>query len=111
MKERNEISNWNSNYKNQINPSTGVNWTLTEFVQSPGALGVEYGTLYDYCREEKAKAVPSKQQNVMIAKSQLKRFITSRLRHANNSRSQVGVNFSWITDKHAISMRTMSKNN
>ena len=29
------VSNWHSQYKNQINPSTGVNWTLTELVVSP----------------------------------------------------------------------------
>lgn len=83
------VNNWHSQYKNQINPSTGVNWTLTEFVESPGALGVKYGTLYDYCRKNKAKDVPSEQQNVMIPKGQLKTFISSRLQHTNNSRSQV----------------------
>ena len=69
------VNNWHSQYKNQINPSTGVNWTLTEFVESPDALGVKYGTLYDYCRKNKAKDVPSEQQNVMIPKCQLKTFI------------------------------------
>ena len=70
------VSNWHSQCKNQINPSTGVNWTLTEFVESPGALGVKYGTLYDYCRKNKAKDVPSEQQNAMIPKGSRYKEIT-----------------------------------
>ena len=83
------VSNWNSQYKDQINPSTGMIWTLTEFVESPGALGVKYGTLYDYCRGKKAKDVPSEQQNIKIPNRLLTPFIRSMAQHPNNSRSQV----------------------
>ena len=83
------VSIWNSQYKDQINPSTGVIWTLTEFVETPDALDIKYGTLYDYCRDKKAKDVSLEKQNIKIPNRQLTQFIRSMAQRPNNSRSQV----------------------